>query len=82
MSEIRFEGADGLQSFADGVAVLLEGGLVFRSVDDNLAAQAVAEGIKRGSLFAFFGARAGRELRISATSGELGCGHFEYSSLG
>ena len=53
LGEVRFEGANGGELFADGVTVFSEGGLVFRSMDDNLAGEAVAEGVERGSLFAF-----------------------------
>jgi len=41
--------------------MLLEGGLVFRGVDDDLAGEAVAEGVQRRLFLAFLGARASRE---------------------
>jgi hypothetical protein len=36
LSEIELERADGGEGFADALAVFLEGGLVFRSVNDDL----------------------------------------------
>src|SRR5215469_1895608 len=55
--------------------MLLEGGLVFRGVDDDLAGEAVAEGVQRRLFLAFLGARASRELGVGAVGGEPGLGH-------
>jgi hypothetical protein len=38
--------------------MFLEGGLVFRGMDNNLAGEAVAEGVEGRASFALFGARA------------------------
>jgi hypothetical protein len=46
--------------------VLLEGGLVFRSVDDDLAGETVAEGVQGRTLLAFFGTGAGGEFRVAS----------------
>ena len=45
--------------------MLLEGGLVFRGVDDDLAGEAVAEGVQRRTVLTFLGARASRELGVT-----------------
>ena len=41
LGEGGFQSAEGFQIFADSFTVLLEGRLVFRSVDDDLAGEAV-----------------------------------------
>jgi hypothetical protein len=47
LGEVEFEGADGCEGSADGFAVFLEGGLIFRGVDDDLAGEAVAKGSRK-----------------------------------
>jgi len=68
LGEGGFEGTDGGERLPDGVAVLLEGLPVFLGMDDDLASEAVAEGVERGTFFAFFGAGAGGELRVTGVS--------------
>jgi hypothetical protein len=65
LGEGGFESANGSERPADVVTVLLEGLLVFGSVDDDLAGEAVAEGVQGRASFAFFGARAGREMGVT-----------------
>jgi hypothetical protein len=65
LGEVGFEGAEGGEFFADGVAVFLERGLIFRRVDDDLAGEAVAEGVQQRTFLAFFGTGAGGELRVA-----------------
>ncbi|HEY6331081.1 MAG TPA: hypothetical protein VI756_17255 [Blastocatellia bacterium] len=51
LGEIGFEGADGGESFADTIAMLVERFPVFRGgVDDDLAGESVAEGVEGGTL--------------------------------
>jgi hypothetical protein len=59
LGEVGFESAFGGEGFADAVTVFLEGFLVFRGVDDDLASESVAEGVERGTLSAFCGTRTG-----------------------
>jgi hypothetical protein len=46
LGEIGFESPYGGEGFADAIAVLVEGFLVFRGVDDDLAGESVAEGVE------------------------------------
>jgi hypothetical protein len=52
--------------------MFLEGGLVFRCMDDDLAGEAVAEGVEGRASFALFRARAGGELGVSASDNSFG----------
>ena len=46
------------------------------SMDDDLAGEAVAEGVQRRTFLSLFGAGAGGELGIGAIGRELGLSHF------
>ena len=59
LREIELQRADGGESLDDGVTVLLEGLLVFRGEDDELASEAVAEGVQARTSFTFGGTGAG-----------------------
>jgi hypothetical protein len=54
---------------------LVEGLLVFRGVDDDLAGDAVAEGVERGTLFAFGGTGPGGKVGVFAAGVELCFSH-------
>jgi hypothetical protein len=75
LGEIDFQSADGDQSFANTIAMLLEGFFVFRGVDDDLAVEYVAEGVEGGTLFSCGCTRTRRELGVFASGVELCFGH-------
>ncbi|HEY6341618.1 MAG TPA: hypothetical protein VIY49_09010 [Bryobacteraceae bacterium] len=75
LGEIELESADGGHSFVDAIAVLLEGLLVFRGVDDDLTGESVAEGVERGTLFPLGGTWTARKLGVFTAGGELCFGH-------
>ena len=59
--------------------MFLEGGLIFRRVDDDLAGEAVAEGVQGRTFLAFFGTGTSGKLRVGAIRDELGFGHLQNS---
>jgi hypothetical protein len=78
LSEIELESAGGGEGFADAIAVLRESLLVFRGLKDDLASEAVAEGVEGGTLFAFGGTRTGGMLGVFAACIEF---RFSHKSL-
>ena len=81
LGEIDFESAFGGEGLADSVAVLVEGFLVFRSVDDDLAGESVAEGVEGRTLFTFRGPRTRRKLGVFTAGGKLCFCHFGVSFM-
>jgi len=65
LGEGGFQGADGSERLTNGVAVLLKG-LLVRSMDDDLAGEAMAEGVEGGTFFAFLGAGTCGKLLVGA----------------
>ena len=69
LSEVGFGGALGLVLEVEGLGVLLVGGEVVGGQDDDLAGEAVAEGVHGGTLFAGGGFGAGGFGGVGAVDG-------------